>query len=1184
MACGRGGLRFALFVYFCYVHLFPQTIDVRANAGPDATFNYILVNHKGNKQIAHGHEKLYNSLRAPNMSLPRARLNSIRTRTLNKNNYATHKVKTDNFVVIMGLLLAGDVHPCPGPRTPKHPCIICQRAVIKSSKAISCDSCNNWVHIKCCDFPRQKYDELAKSGSVFNFECQLCLMSHLPFYESTSTHVPNEEPVMPDTTYNPDITRPSQSQPSAFAHFRRKGLHCLHLNVRSLIPKLDELKFIAQKSNAAVIGITETFLDDTINDSEIEIPNYVVERKDRNRDGGGVCVYIRSDIAYNARADLQTTELESIWVDVLLPKSKPILFGVCYRPPEQYNFFNVFEDSLINTERFSDFETIILGDFNANAICKNPKDSIFKAMKHFCYMFDFTQLIRDPTRVTASSETAIDLIFVSDPQKVCQSGVITIGVSDHFMTFCTRKILKGQINRHKTVKLRSMKNYTTDGFITKLSAIDWSLIMSSSNLEYAWSNFKTNFLAVIDDIAPFRSVRVKQRAEPWFDSDLRELIQKRDQTLYKYRKTKDPCMYSEFKKLRNKVQYKTKKAKSCYYANKIGENSDKPKNLWKILKSLGAGKNVLTRSNSVGLGVGDGVSFDKLTVAEKFNNFFVNVASSLVSILPPSTGKYGLDFVRNFYNGKNVTENQFCLSQVDEDVVQNLLKKVNSCKSTGLDKLPAKFIKEAAPVITRPLTHIINLSIKSGQVPDDMKSARVVPIHKKNSKTEAGNYRPVSILSVMSKIIERIMFNQLEGYLKVNSLLYEFQSGFRPSYSTDTCLIHLSDHIRKEWDKGNLTGMVVLDLQKAFDTVNHEIMLGKLKAIGLSNNSVKWFDSYLTNRTQVVDIDGIYSTTKEIKCGVPQGSILGPLLFLIYVNDMVSAVNCKLLLYADDSALMVSHSDVDIIQDRLGKELKNVSDWLIDNKLSLHLGKTESILFGTKRKLGRRSELSITCGDTNIVAKSQIKYLGLDLDQSLTGESTGNKVLKKVNSRLKFIYRKGNYLNMHTKKLLVSSLIQCHYDYGCSVWYRSVNKKIQTKLQTSQNKIIRNVLNLPPRAHIGSKEFHKVNWLPIDLRVAQITINHMFRIINGVCPSYMMDGIIRVKKIHNHATRSGQMALFKPRMGAHGQKTFIYTAITLWNTLPLAVQSEHRKIEFKKMVKTHFLQKVKQDEESIFSI
>ena len=223
--------------------------------------------------------------------------------------------------------------------------------------------------------------------------------------------------------------------------------------------------------------------------------------------------------------------------------------------------------------------------------------------------------------------------------------------------------------------------------------------------------------------------------------------------------------------------------------------------------------------------------------------------------------------------------------------------------------------------------------------------ARVIPLYKKNSKLEPGNYRPVSILSTLSKILERAVHIQLEIYLKENDLFYKFQSSFCTSFSTDTCLTYLTDYIRHGMDNGLY--MVMIDLQKAFDTVNHSLLSDKLQALGLNNVSVSWFDSYLTNRTQKVDINGTFSKPRMVPCGVPQGSILGPLLFLIYVNDMESAVKCKLILYADDSALLVSGKDIKVIQETLGKELCALSSWLVDNKLSLHLGKTESILFGS---------------------------------------------------------------------------------------------------------------------------------------------------------------------------------------------------------------------------------------------
>ena len=264
--------------------------------------------------------------------------------------------------------------------------------------------------------------------------------------------------------------------------------------------------------------------------------------------------------------------------------------------------------------------------------------------------------------------------------------------------------------------------------------------------------------------------------------------------------------------------------------------------------------------------------------------------------------------------------------------------------------------------------------------------------------------------------------------------------------------------------------MILLDLQKAFDTVDHTILLYKLKAMGISSSSCQWFEAYLTNRTQVTDLGGTFSSRGNITCGVPQGSILGPLLFLIYVNDMATAVKCKLLLYADDSALLISGKDVLEIQSLLGGELESVSKWLVDNKLSLHLGKTESILFGSKKKLRKCSKLEVTCNGVKIESKSSVKYLGVDIDQSLSGEVTGGKVIKKVNSRLQFIYRKAQYLNTYCKKLLVSALIQCHLDYSCSSWYSSLTRKTKSRLQVCQNKMIRCILGLDSRAHIGFDE------------------------------------------------------------------------------------------------------------------
>ena len=246
-----------------------------------------------------------------------------------------------------------------------------------------------------------------------------------------------------------------------------------------------------------------------------------------------------------------------------------------------------------------------------------------------------------------------------------------------------------------------------------------------------------------------------------------------------------------------------------------------------------------------------------------------------------------------------------------------------------------------------------------------------------------------------------------------NNLLYDHQSGFRSAYSTDTCLTYLCDYIRQESEKGNYTGMVLLDLQKAFDTVDHSILISKLQCMGFGKASLKWFKSYLSERNQICDFDGVLSEPMNITCGVPQGSILGPLLFLIYVNDIPAAVKCQLLLYADDSSLLVSGKDISQIEDTLSGELQNVREGLIDNRLSLHLGKSECILFGTKRNLQKASALKVKCNDNEIEAKNSVIYLGIILDQTLSVYSIAEKLLNKSACKLKSLYR--NYDSLTPK-------------------------------------------------------------------------------------------------------------------------------------------------------------------------
>lgn len=375
-----------------------------------------------------------------------------------------------------------------------------------------------------------------------------------------------------------------------------------------------------------------------------------------------------------------------------------------------------------------------------------------------------------------------------------------------------------------------------------------------------------------------------------------------------------------------------------------------------------------------------------------------------------------------------------------------------------------------------------------------------------------------------------------------------------------------------QMDKGNLIGMVLLDLQKAFDTVDHSILLMKLSAAGLGKDILRWFNSYLSDRRQLVDVSGVHSSTANISCGVPQGSILGPLLFLIYVNDMSAVVKNKLLLYADDSGILVSGKCKADVERALEEDLHLVSEWLVDNKLSLHLGKTESILFGSKHRLRSNSSLDIKCNGTNIKPTSSVKYLGATIDQSLSFDAMARSVLQKVNARLKYLYRKQDFLTQHTKKLLVMSLIQCHFDYCCSIWYPGLTQSLKNKLQVTQNKLIRFILGLDPRSHIGPAQFRELNWLPVSKRVDQIILCHVFKVKKGLAPDYMLEGFISQDSIHSYKTRLSKKGAFAiPKVKGFGSKSFCFLGCSMWNSLPAELSHIGRLLPFKSAVKQYLM-------------
>ena len=620
-----------------------------------------------------------------------------------------------------------------------------------------------------------------------------------------------------------------------------------------------------------------------------------------------------------------------------------------------------------------------------------------------------------------------------------------------------------------------MKNYTKELLYQKISELQFPNYSNFENVNEAYVDFINKFMNVIDKIAPFKQIRVKTNTKPWFDGEILERIRVRDKLRVKYKKSGLQIDFDMFKNAQKLAKQITKVKKCDYFKDQLKANIAKPSNLWKVLKSIGVPSNANNAAKVCLKDKNNDLVFEPKETCNVFKTFYKNLAQSLVDKLPPAPNKFNLHTTKAFYESLNIL-NIFKLQEIDQAFTLKMLQKTNANKAPGIDKLPGIFIKDGADLLAAPLTQLINLSISTSTFPDLFKIAKLLALFKKGCKTDPKNYRPISLLPLFSKIFEKVVHLQTEKFLNDNNFLYKNQSGFRPLHSTESCLTHLSDRILEGCDKGCHTGMILIDLQKAFDTLDHGILLKKLSLINFSNETISWFKSYLSNRTFLVNVESSFSEPADLKCGVPQGSILGPLLFLLYINDLPQAVKeCDVRLYADDTCLSYTHKTVKTIEDKLNNDFNSLCDWFVDNKLSIHFGedKTKSILFSPKNLRKRAEPIVIKRHDVTLKQFSTVEYLGCLLDETLSGQEMALKVLKKVNGKLRFLYRQGKYLNPRLRRMLCNTLIQPHFDFACSAWYPNLTKGLKNKLQIAQNKCIRFCLFLGNREGIRYKHLKK---------------------------------------------------------------------------------------------------------------
>ncbi|MCU7800562.1 MAG: reverse transcriptase family protein [gamma proteobacterium symbiont of Lucinoma myriamae] len=952
--------------------------------------------------------------------------------------------------------------------------------------------------------------------------------------------------------------------------FPQRGIHISNLNIRHLKPKIDDVRLLLNKSNNLdIFGVCETFLNNTVADDILTVNGYHFERKDRTsanlhaEKGGGILIYIGDHLKYIRRHDLESPDIESVWIEVKIQNSKSFLICSLYRPPSsKAEWFEQFSSQMEKSMTYSD-EIYVMGDINIDIREGNITNTKWK---HEVEIFDLHQLITVPTRVTAHSETLIDHVYVSKPEHATDAFVPCIAISDHYPVCFTRITSKKQVKRacHKSIKYRCFKKFNEEAFLTNLSTTMTNLNISQTDTDKNFSLWSSSVVAVLNKYAPMKTKRVSRDTQPeWFNDNIKEAIKNRD---FNHKKRN----WQQYKYWRNKVKFYIRQSKKDFFSKSITENKDNAY-IWKHVKNLQS----QTKDSSIPeeLKV-DSESYNDLqTIVNKLNSYFANISDRLKTTNQVDNyNQNDLNKLKTFIETKVPNEVQFNIPLMTMSGLINEIKALDITKATGIDGLSPKILKSSVDILSVTLLKMINISIHTGLFPECLKIAKLRPIYKGGPDCDTSNYRPISILPVVSKIIEKHVTKHLFAYLNKYQILHKSQSGFRQKHSCNTALIKLIDKWLQCIDKGEVIGAIFFDLRKAFDVVDHDILMHKLSLYKFDKLSCDWIKSYLSNRQQCIIEKEIKSTMQIVKSGVPQGSVLGPVLFLLFINDLPLFTNDVFTdIYADDTTMHAADRNCKTVEKRLQNGANGFRTWCSSNKMYINLSKTTQMTIGTRQNLASSQSIELNIEEEIIQAVSKQKLLGIIIDKTLSWDNQIDAVCLNITRRITLLKLLSNYVDKTSLNQYYKSYILPIFDFGCMIWGRcsfsNVNRLV--KLQKRAARIILRADFMTP----SQTMFDELQWLSFPKRVQYHTSVMIYKALNNQTPEYISELFIKTSDAHCRNLRSAdnEMLRIPKSRTAYLENSFAISGAKLWNTIPLSIRSLCSLNTFKEAIKRHLL-------------